>query len=161
MTMLTVIIRFPYRLIPKLPPAKLLANVVGVSSDFIDERRKGLVRWLTITTSHPVIKAVWSTLIGRDLTLLRSHWPRASPVMLAPAILCHKEPSRVSKAPYFGTQNTPIGGYFACSSLVLYGIRAPIIGPFRAWKPTILRASKRKIPPLGGILLAPRWFFMA
>ena len=29
-----------------------------------------------------------------------------------------------------------------CSSLVLYGIRAPIIGPFRAWKPTILRASK-------------------
>ena len=23
----------------------------------------------------------------------------------------------------FGTQNTPIGGYFACSSLVLYGIR--------------------------------------
>ena len=57
MTMLTVIIRFPYRLIPKLPPAKLLANVVGVSSDFIDERRKGLVRWLTIVTSHPVIKA--------------------------------------------------------------------------------------------------------
>ena len=55
--MLSVIIRFPYRLIPKLPPAKLLANVVGVSSDFIDERRKGLVRWLTIVTSHPVIKA--------------------------------------------------------------------------------------------------------
>ena len=38
----------------------------------------------------------------------------------------------------FGTQNTPIGGYFACPSLVLYGIRAPIIGPFRAWKPPIL-----------------------
>ena len=33
----------------------------------------------------------------------------------------------------FGTQNTPI-----CASLVLYGIRVPIIGPFRAWKPTIL-----------------------
>ena len=31
----------------------------------------------------------------------------------------------------FGTQNTPIGGYLACSWLVLYGIRAPIIGP--AW----------------------------
>ena len=99
MTMLTVIIRFPYRLIPKLPPAKLLANVVGVSSDFIDERRKGLVRWLTITTSHPVIKAVWSTLIGRDPTLLRFHWSRASRVMLVPAILCHKEPARASKAP--------------------------------------------------------------
>ena len=26
----------------------------------------------------------------------------------------------------------------SCLSLVLYGIRAPIIGPFRAWKPTIL-----------------------
>jgi len=47
--------RFPYRLIPKLPPAKLMANVVGVSSDFIDERRKALIRWLTIITSHPIV----------------------------------------------------------------------------------------------------------
>ena len=31
----------------------------------------------------------------------------------------------------------PLGGYFACFLLVLYGIRAPIIGPFRAWKPLI------------------------
>ena len=38
----------------------------------------------------------------------------------------------------FGTQNSPIVKYFTCSSLILYGIRAPIIGPFRAWKPTIL-----------------------
>ena len=54
----------------------------------------------------------------------------------SPAILCHKEPAWTSKAPRggFETQNTPI----ACSSLVLYGIRAPIIGPFRAWKPTNL-----------------------
>ena len=35
----------------------MLANVVGVSSDFIDERRKALVRWLTIVTSHPVISS--------------------------------------------------------------------------------------------------------
>ena len=27
--------------------------------------------------------------------------------------------------------------YFACSSLALYGIRAPILGPFRTWKPTV------------------------
>ena len=47
--------RFPYRLIPKLPPAKLMANVVGVTSDFIEERRKALIRWLTIITSHPVL----------------------------------------------------------------------------------------------------------
>ena len=43
---------------------------------------------------------VWSTLIGRGSTLLRSHWSRAFLVMLAPAILCHKEPARASKAPY-------------------------------------------------------------
>ena len=46
-----------------------------------------------------VLKAVWSTLIGRALTLLRSHWSRASLVMLAPAVLCYKEPARDSKPP--------------------------------------------------------------
>ena len=30
-----------------------------------------------------------------------------------------------------------VGG-FGCDELVLYGIRAPIIGPFREWKPPIL-----------------------
>ena len=44
--------------------------------------------------------SVWSTLIGRAPTLLHPHWSRASLVMLAPAILCHKEPARASKAPY-------------------------------------------------------------
>ena len=39
-------------------------------------------------------------LIGRGPTLLCSHWSRASLVMLAPAVLCHKEPARASKAPY-------------------------------------------------------------
>ena len=48
--------RFPYRLTPRLPPAKLMANIVGVSSDFIDDRRKSLIRWLTIITSHPVFR---------------------------------------------------------------------------------------------------------
>ena len=31
-------------------------------------------------------------------SLVHSHWSRASPVMLAPAVLCHEEPAR-SKAP--------------------------------------------------------------
>ena len=35
-------------------------------------------------------------------------------------------------------RNTPIGGYFSYSSLVLYGIRAPIIGHFPAWKPPLV-----------------------
>ena len=64
--------------------------------------------------------SVWSTLIGRAPTLLRSHLSRAFPVMLAPAVLCHKEPTRASKAIQvgtrgFGTQNTP-----NCLLLVLY-----------------------------------------
>ena len=35
--------------------------------------------------------SVWSTLIGRGISRLGSHWSRASPVLLAPAVLCHKE----------------------------------------------------------------------
>ena len=46
--------------------------------------------------------------------------------------LCHREPARASKA---------TRGFGSCSSLVLYGIRAPIIEPFRAWKPTILMTA--------------------
>ena len=41
-------------------------------------------------------QAVWSPLIGRGPTLLRSHWSRSSLVVLAPAVLCHKEPARES-----------------------------------------------------------------
>ena len=44
--------------------------------------------------------AACSTLIGGGMSRLGSHWSRACPVMLAPAILCHKEPARASKAPY-------------------------------------------------------------
>ena len=47
-------------------------------------------------------QAVWSTLIGRAPTLLRSHWSRASLVMLAPAVLCHKEPARRIQSPLLG-----------------------------------------------------------
>ena len=69
----------------------------------------------------------WSTLIGPGMSRLDSHWSRASLVMLAPAVVCHKEPVRASKAPYYGLWNAKyphcIGGYFACSSLVLYVIR--------------------------------------
>ena len=53
--------------------------------------------------------SVWSTLIGPAMSRLGSHWSRASLVMLAPAVLCHKEqaPSRGLWMP----------------ELVLYGIR--------------------------------------
>ena len=65
------------------------------------------------------IQSVWSTSISR--TFPRSYYSVSYAI---------KNQLVASKAPYLGL--------FACSSLVLYGIRAPIIGPFRAWKPTIL-----------------------
>ena len=77
----------------------------------------------------------------------------------SPTVLCHKEPARASKAPYKGlcNANNPHWWYFACSSMVLYGIRAPIKGPFHAWKPIILMpqrtSEEQEIPPNGGILV--------
>ena len=66
---------------------------------------------------------VWSTLIGRGMSRLGSHWSR---LLLAPAILCHKEPARRIQSPLLGALERkiplPLGWYFACSSLVLYGI---------------------------------------
>ena len=50
-------------------------------------------------------------------------------------------------------RNTPIAlGGISCPTLVLYGIRAPIIGPLRAWKPPFPYAINNqrgasKIPP--------------
>ena len=46
-------------------------------------------------------QAVWSPLIGRGPTLLRSHWSRSSLVVLAPAVLCRKEPA--FRSPELGT----------------------------------------------------------
>lgn len=43
--------RFPYRLIPKLPPKK----IVGADSQFLEERRRCLLRFLTIIARHPVV----------------------------------------------------------------------------------------------------------
>ena len=56
-----------------------------------------------------------------------------SEVLLAPALLCHKGPARRIQSPLLGAleRKIPLGGYFACSSLVLYGIR--IVG-FQALK---------------------------
>ena len=47
-----------------------------------------------------------------------------------------KNQLKAPKAPIGGLWDEipPLGG-ISCLSLVLYGIRAPIIDPFRAWKP--------------------------
>ena len=69
----------------------------------------GLSQWLALSGNLPgprseliynindALRSVWSTLIGPAPTLLPSHWSRASLVMLAPAVLCHKEPAQASK----------------------------------------------------------------
>jgi hypothetical protein len=48
--------RFPYRCVPRLPPAKLSAMVAGIASETIHTRRKALARWLAAVTSHPVLQ---------------------------------------------------------------------------------------------------------
>lgn len=44
--------RFPYRLIPRLPPKKMN---IGSDAPFIEERRQWLWRWLSLISRHPVI----------------------------------------------------------------------------------------------------------
>ncbi|KAF5285783.1 hypothetical protein FQA39_LY04244 [Lamprigera yunnana] len=43
--------RFPYRMVPRLPPKKLLV----LDSHFLELRRKALQRWLTLVSRHPTI----------------------------------------------------------------------------------------------------------
>eukprot|EP00794_Sanderia_malayensis_P008844 gene8844-9792_t len=42
--------RFPYRLVPKLPPKK-----IGASKEFIEARRRALKRFLVLVTRHPIM----------------------------------------------------------------------------------------------------------
>ena len=70
-------------------------------------------------------QAEFSILIGRGPTRLGSHWL---------ALLSHKEPAQASKL----STNQIKNRFISYSSLVLYGIRTPIMGPLPAWKPTIL-----------------------
>ncbi|XP_073974358.1 sorting nexin-8-like isoform X1 [Rhodnius prolixus] len=46
--------RFPYRIIPKLPPKKIVGVFPG-DLNFLENRRKALRRWLTLLSRHPII----------------------------------------------------------------------------------------------------------
>ena len=59
---------------------------------------------------------------------------RSIQLLLTPALLCHKYTAQ-------GMQNSFIGGHF---SLCLYGMRAPIIDSFCAWKPLIMHRPWRQ-----------------
>ncbi|KAJ8036787.1 Sorting nexin-8 [Holothuria leucospilota] len=43
-----LLLRFPYRMVPPLPPKK-----IGASKEFIENRRKALTRFLTLVVRHP------------------------------------------------------------------------------------------------------------
>jgi sorting nexin-8 len=42
--------RFPYRVVPRLPPKKIVSD-----AHFLESRRRGLHRWLTLVCRHPTI----------------------------------------------------------------------------------------------------------
>lgn len=44
--------KYPYRLIPEIPPKRL-----GVNDEFLEKRRKGLLRFMTFVSNHPVLGA--------------------------------------------------------------------------------------------------------
>ncbi|PVF93930.1 hypothetical protein CPB86DRAFT_789597 [Serendipita vermifera] len=43
--------RYPFRLLPQLPPKR-----IGPDENFLEQRRKGLIRFLNFVVNHPVIK---------------------------------------------------------------------------------------------------------
>ncbi|XP_023221676.1 sorting nexin-8-like isoform X1 [Centruroides sculpturatus] len=60
--------RFPYRLIPQLPPKK----VMGADSQFLEDRRKALRRFLLLLARHPIISEdkilyFFLTFVGSDV----------------------------------------------------------------------------------------------
>ncbi|XP_059613036.1 sorting nexin-8-like isoform X2 [Phlebotomus argentipes] len=44
-----LVTRFPYRMVPRLPPKQLMLD------SLLEERRRGLQRWLKIVSRHPII----------------------------------------------------------------------------------------------------------
>ena len=64
-----IMTRFPYRLVPRLPPKKMM----GANREFIEQRRRSLRRFLTLVSRHPKMyddKLVkfFLTFSGSDMT---------------------------------------------------------------------------------------------
>ena len=76
-----------------------------------------LPSWLGLAVEQPGPLSLVEECRGSTLT--------GPEMLLAPALLCHKEPARRIQSPQLGALERKI-------PLVLYGIRAPIMGPFRA-----------------------------
>ncbi|KAI9510052.1 hypothetical protein F5148DRAFT_977311 [Russula earlei] len=68
--------RYPFRLLPQLPPKR-----IGPDETFLEQRRKGLERFLRFVINHPVIKE--DALLGTFLTELSlEQWRKHSSVSL-------------------------------------------------------------------------------
>ena len=76
--------------------------------------------WTYIQDSHWSSSYITRLSLDESFRVLKYFHSDASP-----ALLCHKEPARRIQSPLLGAleRKIPLGGYFACSSLVLYGIR--------------------------------------
>ncbi|GAA5842448.1 hypothetical protein JCM11251_007317 [Rhodosporidiobolus azoricus] len=95
--------RYPFRLLPSLPPKRLQVSGHYLATDelFLERRRRGLERALTALTEHPVVKRdgllqVFLTEQG-DLALWRKH----NPITLSEESLTSHSPtpSQLSRLP--------------------------------------------------------------
>ena len=108
-----------------------------------------------VKLGEKIFKPVWSTLIGRGMSRLGSHWSRD---VATPALLSHKEPARRIQS--------PIGGYFACSSLVLYDIKEleeHLYEALNQWEPSLDIPRPMRVDHTGvyqfhvSLYLCPGW----
>ena len=107
-------------------PALVVVIVVGIIVVGLVVARVARVVLSTSSGPSSLPPPTWA-----DITLSQGCPPPCRGLfrgVATPAVLCHKEPARRIQSP----------------SLVLYGIRAPLIGPFRARKPTILNLYAMK-----------------
>ncbi|GAA5857519.1 hypothetical protein JCM8547_009315 [Rhodosporidiobolus lusitaniae] len=83
--------RYPFRLLPSLPPKRIQVSGHYLATDdlFLERRRRGLERALTALTSHPTVKhdGLLSVFLNEqaDLALRRKH----NPITLAEESLSH------------------------------------------------------------------------
>ena len=78
-----------------------------------------------LCVSHPPGQSQpeFSTLIGRALKRLGSHWLDLGHSVAMPALLCHKDTAQGTQNPLGYFVPKPLVGGFGCLELCVYGIR--------------------------------------
>lgn len=69
--------RFPFRVLPLLPPKRVAVNGNHLSNDgaFIEKRRRGLARFLNALTRHPVLSQEQLVIMFLTVPTVSSHCP--------------------------------------------------------------------------------------